>query len=198
MERGILAMVGIGLALFGGTFLSYFVGQFSSGGNGKTEPSVYMGLIVFFALMTATGLFLAWRMYFVRPTATGEARPGHNGSGAGSTGTPGPGSTDSPTGPTPTSRRDRPQPNQDEPSSPPATPAERELRVLHLAERRHGRLTVTEASAHCGLTIAESKAELDRLVAANVAEIQVTTAGVLVYAFPGFLSDEEKARATDF
>jgi hypothetical protein len=50
----------------------------------------------------------------------------------------------------------------------------------------------------CDLTIAEAKAELDRLAAAQVAQIQVTQNGVLVYVFPGFLSDEEKARAQDF
>ena len=48
------------------------------------------------------------------------------------------------------------------------------------------------------MTIEESKTELDRLVLNEVAEIQVTERGVLVYVFRGFLSDKDKARAGDF
>jgi hypothetical protein len=48
------------------------------------------------------------------------------------------------------------------------------------------------------MTIAEAKATLDRLVLQQAATIQVTQAGILVYVFPGFLSDDEKASATDF
>lgn len=80
---------------------------------------------------------------------------------------------------------------------PPTSPAERERRVLRLAERERGRVTVPEVAAQCGLTLAEAKAELDRLVSEGAADLHVTAGGVLVYVFGGFLSDEEKARATD-
>ena len=53
--------------------------------------------------------------------------------------------------------------------------------------------------ANFGMTIAESKAELRSPDGGGATTgVQVTEAGVLVYVFPGFLSDEDKARATDF
>ena len=70
--------------------------------------------------------------------------------------------------------------------------------MLRLAEIEHGRVTIPEVAARCTMTVEESKEELDRLVLNEVAEIQVTETGVLVYVFPGFLSDKDKARATDF
>ena len=73
--------------------------------------------------------------------------------------------------------------------------AEREQRILDLAERQRGRVTVAEVAARCDLPVQESKAALDRLVLHGAAELQVSEGGVLVYVFPGFLSDEEKARA---
>jgi hypothetical protein len=193
MERGLLTAAGIGLALFGGLFFVYFAVEFALGGDGKIEPGVYAGLIVFFGGMLASGIFLIWRSSKVRPSA-GKARPGGAGSAASPTGAAGDGRRGA-------GRQDRSPsspPDQDESDRPPADAAERERRVLRLAEREHGRLTVTEVSAHCGLTIAEAKTELDRLVTAEVAELQVTPGGVLVYTFPGFLSDEEKRRAVDF
>jgi hypothetical protein len=90
------------------------------------------------------------------------------------------------------------------PTSAPATPhasggdAERERRILQFAETEHGRVTVAEVATHCNGTIAEAKSDLDRLVTQQVAEILVTENGVLVYVFPGFLSDDEKKRAHDF
>ena len=59
-------------------------------------------------------------------------------------------------------------------------------------------MTVAEVAAHCRLTVTQSKTDLDRLVAQQVAELQVTEHGVLVYVFSGFLSDEDKASAHDF
>lgn len=168
MERGLLGATGIGMALFGGLFSVYFIGQFTSG-TSETEPGVNAGLIVFFGGLLVTGLVMAWWAFFRRAPASGAARPG--------TGS---------------------QSGQDSAPPGPATPAEREHRILMLAEREHGRVTVPEVAAHCGLTIGEAKSELDRLAAAKVAELQVTPGGVLVYTFPGFLSDEDKRRAVDF
>jgi hypothetical protein len=85
-----------------------------------------------------------------------------------------------------------------DPAPAPPTGAERERKVLRFAEKEHGRVTIPEVAASCDMTIEESKRELDRLVTLQAAIIQVTSAGVLVYVFPGFLSDEDKARADDF
>ena len=129
----------------------------------------------------AAGAYLAWRMLRPRPAAAGAARPGAE-----------------PAGPTDDGRRPARRPASRERTAPPANAAERERRVLRLAELEHGRVTVPEVAARCTMTMEESKAELDRLVLDEVAEIQVTASGVLVYVFPGFLSDKDKARATDF
>ena len=80
----------------------------------------------------------------------------------------------------------------------PRTDADRERDVLRLAEVELGRLTVTETAVRCALTVAEAKETLDRLVTQQVAEIQVTPDGVLVYVFSGFLSDDDMSRARDF
>jgi hypothetical protein len=179
MERGIFGGLGVVVALFGALFFVFFVGELSTGGDGKTQPGVYAGLVVFFGGVMASGAYLAWRMLFSRRTASGAARPG-----AGSTGG--------------AARRRASQQATTPDDAPPATPAERERRVLRLAEAEHGRVTIPEVASRCTMTIEESKRELDRLVLSQVAEIQVTASGVLVYVFPGFLSDEDKARASDF
>ena len=82
----------------------------------------------------------------------------------------------------------------------PAQPSEadHERHVLRFAEKEHGRVTIPEVAANCDMTIAEAKATLDRLVTLQAATLQVTQSGILVYVFPGFLSDEDKARASDF
>ena len=80
----------------------------------------------------------------------------------------------------------------------PPTEADRERQVLRFAESEHGRVTIPEVAANCDMTIAEAKATLDRLVTLQAAAIQVTQSGVLVYVFPGFMTDEDKARAGDF
>ena len=85
----------------------------------------------------------------------------------------------------------------EEPPAPP-TEAERELRILRFAETEHGRVTIPEVAASCNMTIAEAKATLERLAALEVATLQVTESGILVYVFPGFLSDADKARASEF
>jgi hypothetical protein len=172
MARGLLATLGIGIALFGGLFFAYFIAEYAAGGDGKTEPAVYVGLIVFFGGVLSVGLYLAWRMLRPRPATSGEARPR-----------------------TRSADRGRSSSRQ---TAPPATEADRERRILRLAEHERGRVTIPEVAARCQMTIAESKTALDRLVLHQVAETQVTQAGVLVYVFPGFLSDKDKARATDF
>ena len=80
----------------------------------------------------------------------------------------------------------------------PRTDGDRERQVLRFAESEHGRVTIPETATRCDMTIAEAKATLDRLVLAGAATINVTQSGVLVYVFPGFLSDEDKANARGF
>jgi hypothetical protein len=180
MGRGLLGALGIAIALVGALFFVFFVAEFSSGGDGKTQPGVYVGLIVFFGGVLAAGAYLAWRMLRPQPAASGTSRPG--------------------SGQPASSRRAGGSRGMGQPGSPPppASAGERERRVLRLAEQERGRVTIPEVAARCHMTIDESKTELDRLVLHQVAEIQVTASGVLVYVFPGFLSDKEKARATDF
>ena len=182
MGRGLLGALSIVMSLFGGLFFVLFVGTFASGGDGKTEAPVYVGLIVFFGGMTAAGLFLAWRIF--RPVAAsfGTTRPGTGATGS----APRPAYRPTPAHP--------PGPNR---PAPPANAAERERRVLRLVEEEHGRVTIPEVAVRCGMTIEESKLELDRMVLHGVAQIHMTENGVLVYVFSGFMSDDEKAQARD-
>jgi hypothetical protein len=151
--------------------------EVSTGGDGKTTPGVYAGLIVFFGGVGAVGVYMIWQALKAgspsdasasgSPLASGPSRPGHPGAG---------------------------------PATPdgPDADADRERRILQFAEAEKGRVTVAEVAAHCRLTVTQSKTDLDRLVAQHVAELQVTEHGVLVYVFSGFLSDEDKASAHDF
>ena len=50
MERGLLGAVGVGMALFGGLFFAYFIGELRSG-TSKTQPGINVGLIIFFGGM---------------------------------------------------------------------------------------------------------------------------------------------------
>lgn len=159
MERGCLAAVGFAIALFSSFFVATAVVESMTGGDGKTSPGVYAGLILVFGGMMAGGLYLAWRMLRKRPAPAGQ------------TGGPWAG---------------------------PQTDADRERIVLRFAESEKGRVTIPEVASRCNLTVTEAKAALDRLVTLNAAVIQVTQSGVLVYVFPGFLSDEDKAQAKDF
>ena len=171
MERGLLAAVGGGIALFGGLMLAYFIGELTSGKSENTA-GLNAGLIVFFGGMLAVGVYLIWRMIrTANVDAVGATRPGVA----------------------------TPRWPSSAPSAPPPTTDEaRERAVLKLAEKQHGRVTVPEVAARCDLTIAEAKATLDRMVLLQVAHMQVTASGGLVYVFAGFLSDQDKAGATDF
>lgn len=174
MERALLAIVGIVMALFGGLLLAVVITEVATGSDPDTKPDIYAGLFVFFGGMTLAGMYLAWRMLRPLAASAGAARPGTFQAGVSGDGVDQPG------------------------AAPPTDDAERERRVLRLAEREDGRVTIPEAAARCNMTIEEAKATLDRLVLHDVAEIQVAESGVLVYVFRGFLSDKDKAGATDF
>jgi hypothetical protein len=179
VERGLLGALGIFIALICGLFAVMFVVEAASGGDGKTTPGVYAGLIAFFGGTFVVGAYLAWRMLRPRPPTVGAARPYAQRSGRGGRSANAAASTE----------------RAESAAAPAGNP---EHRVLRLAEREHGRVTVPEVAAHCDLTVAEAKAILDGFVVQEVAALHVTDAGVLVYVFDGFLSDSEKARAEDF
>ena len=55
MERGCLAAVGIAVAIFSSFFVIAAVVESATGGDGKTSPGVYAGLIVLFGGTMAAG-----------------------------------------------------------------------------------------------------------------------------------------------
>ncbi|MCC7369446.1 MAG: hypothetical protein IT306_13545 [Chloroflexi bacterium] len=164
----VLAAVAVG-CLF---FVAASVVELATGGDGKTSPAVYAGLLVFFGGMAAVSGFGAWKLYRSRPAASGAARPGAGGTGGGY--------------------------GYGGPPEPPRTAEEREQRVLDLARAQRGRVTLPEVASACDMTVTDSKETLDTMVLQGIAELRVTETGVLVYVFPGFLSDEEKRGAQDF
>jgi hypothetical protein len=58
-----------------------------------------------------------------------------------------------------------------------------ESEILRLAMLRDGRLTAVEVASALALTAEESKTVLDALVTREVADLDITDAGVLVYSF---------------
>ena len=58
-----------------------------------------------------------------------------------------------------------------------------EAEVLGLAMRHQGRLTAVEVATEFGLSPEEAKAVLDGLVTREVADLEMTDRGVLVYSF---------------
>ena len=77
------------------------------------------------------------------------------------------------------------------------TKRKREQFALMLARDRGGRVTVLELATASSWSFEECKELLDRLVIDDVADVNVTAAGEMVYAFRGLLSAEEKESAQD-
>jgi hypothetical protein len=161
VRQGCLAAIGAMIALVSAFFVAAALVESAAGGDGKTSPGVYAGLIAFFGGTFVAGVYLVWYTLGKRAATSGTSGPAHE-------------------------------------ASAPPTEADRERQVLQYVESEHGRVTIPEVAARCDMTIADAKATLDRLVSQEAATMQVTEAGVLVYVFPGFLSDEDKARAGDF
>lgn len=55
--------------------------------------------------------------------------------------------------------------------------------ILKLAMRQQGRLTAVEVESALALPAGEAKASLDKLVEREVADLEITDEGVLVYTF---------------
>ena len=75
MERGCLAAVGVVIALVSAFFVAAALVEAATGGDGKTSPGVYAGLVVFFGGTFAGGAYLVWRMLQKRPAPAGAGRP---------------------------------------------------------------------------------------------------------------------------
>jgi hypothetical protein len=126
-----LTAVGAAIALVSAFIVTAAVMESATGGDSKASPGVYAGLIAFFGGVMVSGAYLVWRMLLRRPASSGAARPD-----VGSTGT---------------ARRPAGQQTTSPSDAPPATAAERERRVLRLAEAEHGRVTIPEVAARFGL-----------------------------------------------
>jgi hypothetical protein len=68
--------------------------------------------------------------------------------------------------------------------------------VLRLAGRRSGKLTVVEVVTELGVSTEDAKESLDGLMMRELAELEITDAGMLVYRFREVeqLRDKERSR----
>ena len=71
----------------------------------------------------------------------------------------------------------------------------RESEVIRLARRLGGKVTVLEVVADSAMGTEAAKETLDALVTGELADIEVTESGVLVYVFPDLQHLDEKDRA---
>jgi hypothetical protein len=70
-----------------------------------------------------------------------------------------------------------------------------ESEVLRLAAQRQGRLTAVEVATEFAMPPEKAKELLDSLMVRELADIQVTESGVLVYAFHDAMHLQEKPHA---
>jgi hypothetical protein len=70
-----------------------------------------------------------------------------------------------------------------------------EAEVLRLAGQHHGKLTVVEVVSGLALPPEEAKDVLDSLARRELADLQVTDSGVIVYAFHDISRLSEKSKA---
>ena len=73
-----------------------------------------------------------------------------------------------------------------------------ESEILKMAVAQQGRLTAVEVATMLALPVEETKAALDALVEREVAELDVSDAGVLVYRFHDAKHLESKRRPGEF
>jgi len=70
-----------------------------------------------------------------------------------------------------------------------------ESEILRLAEQRGGRLTAVEVASDMAIAPEAAKEALDSLALRELADLQITDSGVLVYAFHDIRHLREKAHA---
>ncbi len=71
-------------------------------------------------------------------------------------------------------------------------PGEREQRVLALASSAKGRLTIAEVALLPGFDVDSARETLDRLCQKDVAILEVSNVGVVVYTFDGLRPGEKE------
>lgn len=67
--------------------------------------------------------------------------------------------------------------------------------ILQFAQQHNGKLTIVEVVAGLGLTPEQGQRAIDRLMKAQLAELEVTDSGTLVYTFPDIQALPEKANS---
>lgn len=170
IRDGVAIAIGVGIALLGAGLLAIAAVELATGGDGKTAPATSVGLMVLFGAMIWWGIQIGWPELAPRPLARrllawkADRR---------------------------TASQSRPDEGP-EPADPAA--AERERRVLGLAEKEQGRVTALEVAGRCDLTVDEAKALLDAMVLRQTAQLHVSEEGVLVYVFPHLLPGTGRAR----
>jgi hypothetical protein len=163
--RGIGIGIGVGIALVGAGLVAIATVDLATGGDGTTSPVTSAGQIVLFGAMIWWGIQIGWPELAPRPLVQRLlARR---------------------------AARQTPAPLL---SGPTAAEAERERRVLRLAEGEQGRVTALEVASRCDLTAEEAKALLDGLVLRGVAQLRVSETGVLVYVFRHLLPGSDRDR----
>jgi hypothetical protein len=156
--RGAAIGIGVGIALFGASLFAFALVELTTGGDGKTEAGTYVGLLAVFAVTIWWGVQLGWPELAPRPLARRLL--------AWRAATPEP-------------LLSRPGPGESDDDGV-------RRRVLDLAKSARGRVTAVEVAAHCNLTADDATTILNDLVLQNVALLQVSESGVLVYVFPQF------------
>ena len=167
---GVAIAIGLGIALLGAGLLAMAAVDLATGGDGTLTPVASVGQMVVLGAMIWWGLQIGWPGLAPRPLGRRLLAWTAARRAAG---------------------RDRAA-DAAAPVDPVA--AERERRVLGVAEREQGRVTVLEVASRCDLTAGEAKALLDDLVLRKVAQLHVSEEGVLVYIFPSFLSGTGRGR----
>lgn len=73
-----------------------------------------------------------------------------------------------------------------------------EYSILNLAKRNGGVVTPSQVAIEARIEATEAREALEKLVKQGFAEIQVTKVGVMVYAFPEFLTEDARANLETF
>ena len=167
---GIGKAIGLGIALLGAGLLAMAAVEMVTGGDGTQTRVAYAGQMVVLGAMIWWGLKIGWPGLGPRPLV--QRIVAWN-----------------------AARRAAGQDRADEAvAAVDPVAAEREQRILGVAEKEQGRVTVLEVASRCDLTSGEAKALLDDLVLRGVAQLHVSEDGVLVYVFPDFLPGPGRAR----
>lgn len=72
-----------------------------------------------------------------------------------------------------------------------------EARVLALAAKSNGRVTIAEVAVACAVPLEQAEKALDELAQRGHANMHITDDGQRVYVLEGFLSDAQKQEAQD-